>query len=577
MKSLKISFLTAITTLFLGSSVLGVTVAEIKDLRSGDLESVGFTLKKGADIDIDVVGIKAPNSRSMLAYAWIIDSETREMVWELESRRTKRFKKNSLLRKKSAVEYLKAGSYELYYSVRKREHWGWNSFNGDFLYELSNLFDDDDDRRLRKRDVRECYVKLTSIELQAADIERFEIDGGLAGALIKHTQLGDSEFIKTGFELSKGGKLRIYSLIEQPGRNEVPVDHAWIINMETRQRVWEIDKWDADYAGGSEKNQLFNDEIELEKGKYVLYVVTDNSHSYEEFNASPPYDPINWGVTILPGQGFDKASFSIIDVPGRGDAVIELTRARNDDFHEQSFKLESKTKLHIYAIGEMSSSHREFADYGSIVDAATGETVWEMTYRNTEHAGGASKNRMFDDLITLPAGTYTAYYLTDGSHAYRNWNSSAPFEPDHYGLSIYAADKTSSIKLVSERELADNTNILARITRVGNSERRRVRFSLDKKTRVNIYALGEGMSGEMYDYAYIIDLESGRDVWEMRYRRSDHAGGADKNRMVRDDIKLGPGEYEVVYESDGSHSFGRWNASPPRDQMNWGVTISMAD
>jgi len=225
----------------------------------------------------------------------------------------------------------------------------------------------------------------------------------------------------------------------------------------------------------------------------------------------------------------------------------------------------------------MSSSHREFADYGTIVDAATGQTVWEMTYRNTKHAGGASKNRMFDDIMTLPAGTYTAYYLTDDSHAYRDWNSSAPFEPDQYGLSIYAVDKTGSIKLVSEKELADNTNILARITRVGNSERRRVRFSLDKKTRISIYALGEGQSGNMYDYAYIVDLESGRDVWEMRYRRSDHAGGADKNRMIRDDIKLGPGKYEVVYESDGSHSFGRWNASPPRDQMNWGVTISMAD
>jgi len=577
MKSLKISFLTAITTLFLGSAVLAVTVAEIKDLRSGDLESVGFTLTKGADIEIDVVGIKAPNNRLMLAYAWIIDSDTREMVWEMESRRTNRFKKNSLLRQKNAVEYLKSGSYELYFSVQKREHWGWNRGSRDFLDGLSNFFDGDDDRRLRKRDIRECYVKLSSDKLQASDIERFEIDGGLSGALIKHTQLGDSEFIKTGFQLSKSGKLKIYALIEQPGRNEVPVDHAWIINMETRERVWEIDKWDADYAGGSEKNQLFNDEVELKKGKYVLYVVTDDSHSYEEFNASPPYDPINWGVTILPGQGFDKSSFSIIDVPGRGDAVIELTRARNNDFHEQSFKLESKTKLHIYAIGEMSNSDRDFADYGTIVEAATGKTVWEMTYRNTEHAGGAGKNRMFDDLITLPAGTYTAYYLTDGSHAYRNWNSSAPFEPVRYGLSIYAAGKTGSIKLVSEKELADNTNILARITRVGNSERRRVRFSLDKKTRVNIYALGEGRSGNMYDYAYIVDLESGRDVWEMRYRRSDHAGGADKNRMVRDDVKLGPGEYEVVYESDGSHSFGRWNASPPRDQMNWGVTISKAD
>ena len=208
MKSLRISLLTAITSLFLGSSVLGLTVAEIKNLRSGDLESIGFTLNKGADIDINVVGIKAPRNRSMLAYAWIIDSDTREMVWELESRRTSRFKKNSLLRKKSAVEYLKAGSYELYYSVRNREHWGWGSFNGDFLNQLSNLFDGDDDRRLRKRDIRECYVKLTSNELQAVDIERFEIDGGHAGALIKHTQLGDSEFIRPGSSSARAGNCR---------------------------------------------------------------------------------------------------------------------------------------------------------------------------------------------------------------------------------------------------------------------------------------------------------------------------------------------------------------------------------
>ena len=351
MKSLRISLLTAITSLFLGSSVLGLTVAEIKNLRSGDLESIGFTLNKGADIDINVVGIKVPRNRSMLAYAWIIDSDTRELVWELESRRTKSYMKNSLLRKKSTVEYLKAGSYELYYSVPNREHWGWGSFNGDFFDELSNLFDGDNDRRLRKRDIRECYVKLTSDELQAADIERFEIDGGHAGALIKHTQLGDSEFIKTGFMLSKSGKLRIYSLIEQPGKNEPPNPNSRIINMETRERVWEIDKWDTEYAGATEKNQLFNDEVKFEKGKYVLYVVTDGSHSYEEFNASPPYDPINWGITILPGEGFDKSSFSIIDVTGRGDAAIELTKSRNNDFQEQSFEIKSKTKLRIYANG----------------------------------------------------------------------------------------------------------------------------------------------------------------------------------------------------------------------------------
>ncbi len=57
----------------------------------------------------------------------------------------------------------------------------------------------------------------------------------------------------------------------------------------------------------------------------------------------------------------------------------------------------------------------------------------------------------------------------------------------------------------------------------------------------------------------------------------DHAGGTDKNRMVKTEITLEPGEYEVIYESDGSHSFSHWNDSPPKDPLNWGVTVSMAD
>jgi hypothetical protein len=118
---------------------------------------------------------------------------------------------------------------------------------------------------------------------------------------------------------------------------------------------------------------------------------------------------------------------------------------------------------------------------------------------------------------------------------------------------------------------------LARIIRVGDSERRHAKFTLSKPTKVNIYALGEGTGGEMYDYAYIVDVNNDEDVWEMRYRRTNHAGGAEKNRLAKAVITLEPGEYEVIYESDGSHSFSSWNDSPPRDALNWGVTISAAD
>ena len=579
MKLSKLWGLALLTILMLSSTVFGINVAEITDLTSGEIQSVGFTLKKDAQINIDAVGIRSNQSKDMLAYAWIIKSDTRRLVWEMENRKTDRFKNKNHVRQFNETEFLKAGDYELYYSVRRPDNWEWNQGRSDFFRALGRLLDGDDER-IKRSNVRDCYVTLTSDGLSATEIERFEPDGGLPNALIRHNRLGDDQFIKTGFELSKPSSLRIYSLLEYPSySDDSPADYAWIINLDTREKVWECDKWNVEYAGGGEKNQMHDEVVNFEKGRYALYVVTDDSHSWEEFNANPPYDPMNWGVTILPGEKFDKAAFASIEIPGRGEALIDFTRARNNDVQEQSFKLDKETKIQIYAIGEMSYNDKEFADYGYIINAATGETVWEMTYRNTQHAGGADKNRMFDDFVILPTGSYTVYYLTDDSHAYRNWNSSAPFDPESYGLAIYPSGnaKPAGFKLVNEQDLYQGTNVLARITRVGDSERRRAKFKLDKQAVINVYALGEGTGGDMYDYAYIVNLDTGEDVWEMRYRRTNHAGGADKNRMVKTEITLEPGEYEVIYESDGSHSFSHWNASPPKDPLNWGVTVSMAD
>ena len=81
----------------------------------------------------------------------------------------------------------------------------------------------------------------------------------------------------------------------------------------------------------------------------------------------------------------------------------------------------------------------------------------------------------------------------------------------------------------------------------------------------------------MYDYGWIENAKTGRTVWEMTFRRTDHAGGGDKNRKFDDIIDLDAGTYEVFYESDGSHSFGDWNTTPPRKPRNWGITITLAD
>jgi hypothetical protein len=36
---------------------------------------------------------------------------------------------------------------------------------------------------------------------------------------------------------------------------------------------------------------------------------------------------------------------------------------------------------------------------------------------------------------------------------------------------------------------------------------------------------------------------------------------------------LKAGKYIVHYQTDDSHAFGDWNADPPLDQTNWGITI----
>ena len=78
----------------------------------------------------------------------------------------------------------------------------------------------------------------------------------------------------------------------------------------------------------------------------------------------------------------------------------------------------------------------------------------------------------------------------------------------------------------------------------------------------------------MYDVAWIEDRDSGRVVWEMTYRTTEHGGGAEKNRMYSGSAVLPAGEYILHYETDGSHSYEDWNSSPPDSPESWGVILT---
>lgn len=552
------------------------TIAEISDPARNEVELVGFRLARPAEVTIEALGIQGNGTRRLVAYPWIINSDTREVVWEMRRGRNSPDHDDNRFRSDHTVEFLPAGSYELYYSCAAVDNdWGDGFDVGDFIYGALRQMGGSH-KRITNGDLADCFVRLSSSELSSGDVATFEPDGGLEDALIKQVRVGNNKVIKTSFELTSPQTIDIRAIIEFPESYENPVDNAWIVDTKTRERVWIIETWGISYAGGGQKNKLYRDDVRLEAGVYTLVVVTDDSHSFEQFNVNPPYDALNYGVVLLPGRGFDRNAFRLVDEPvSAGQAALAIVEVGDDEFREEHFALSTVSQVRVYGFGEMAYGE-EFADLGWILDQKTGDVVWEMTYFNTEHGGGATKNRVADEVITLPAGAYVLCYQTDGSHSWGDWNASQPYDPDAYGISLFVADPGVLTRQTAAEALKDS-HILVSITRAGDDSEHREPFTLDTDATVRIYAIGEGEAGKMYDFAQIVDIESGRRVWRMRYEDTSHAGGARKNRRTTDEVALKAGRYELVYQTDGSHSYRAWNDDPPRDQANWGVTVSLAN
>ncbi|MBA3322229.1 MAG: beta-lactamase family protein, partial [Pyrinomonadaceae bacterium] len=120
-------------------------------------------------------------------------------------------------------------------------------------------------------------------------------------------------------------------------------------------------------------------------------------------------------------------------------------------------------------------------------------------------------------------------------------------------------------------DLAKKT-VIAQIVQVTDNQNKVVEFTLPHSESVRVFAIGEGTGGQMYDYGWVENAETGKAVWEMKDAGTTHAGGAAKNRQVDMSVTLPAGRYKLHYKSDDSHSFNGWNALPPEINF-WGIAI----
>lgn len=545
---------------------------EVGYRKSGKIDAEGFQLDKETTITINgKAGLYERMGNDLLFYGWILDGKTRKVVWNLlkeDNDKFFRYRNPGKFSFKKEIT-LPAGDYEVYYAAGIDSDYDNYDFN---FGKLLNLIFNGDSRNDRYDNRRFADLSMT-LSTDGGLVKNHlykNVDAFSANAIVSIVRAGDDEFVKQSFSVKSNIELNIRGIGEQQNREQF--DFAWIINAKTYEKVWPTIDTRFRKAGGGRKNKMVSEKINLEKGEYTLYYISDGSHSYDKWNVLPPFDPQLWGISLW-ADDKDQNKVKIID--DADHFVLKLNKARDNDYLSQAFNIKKDMKVRVYSLGERSGRY-DMADYGWIMNIDTHEKVWEFNERHSKYAGGDDKNRMINEEIELEAGTYIAYYVTDGSHSYRDWNAAPPLIPELWGLSILAIDDDKNFELLDSFS-SSNGNVLAEIIRMRDREYERKTFILDKESKIRIYAIGEGDGGEMYDFGWIKSRETGKIVWEMTYRNTDAAGGARKNKLFDGTIILPAGEYIVYYETDGSHSYRDWNSSAPHDQEHYGISIYLID
>lgn len=565
------------------SSALAQTpgLVDIHGLTPRQVKSASFTLPVPQDVGIEAVGAESANPMDKFSKvtsmwqrsasrpsppwsgnAWILEVNTRRVVWELSASDTSRGARGA--REFKGSVRLPAGSYTAYYAAFPDGEY-WTDENGKTHSDRKwHWFGDEPVEEFK------LIVRGNGLPLAAQELDRLRQAAG-ASAIVTLRGTTHEQFQQSGFTLSKPTQLDIYA--EGEAREDGEFDFGWIINADTRAKVWAFSWRESEPAGGAAKNRIAKVSRVLPAGRYAAFYATDDSHDPSEWNTQPPHDPDAWGLTINVADATARASvktFAYEHVP-QATTFLALTRVGDGASKKQGFTLTRPMDVRVYALGE--GRNGRMYDYGWITSAGSRERVWVMRYGDTESAGGDRKNRLVDTTLHLQKGSYVVHYISDDSHSPDQWNAAAPADGRHWGITLLAAQGALDRSAVAPYDDAGDPSILAQLTEARDDGQLRKRFTLDRDSDVRVYALGESTGGDMADYGWIEEAKTGRRMWEMTYRITQHAGGATKNRRFDGTVHLPAGDYIVRYETDGSHAFGSWNAAPPDDPEMWGITV----
>jgi len=570
--------LCALAALGFAADAHPATLLDWDDLEPGELRVSYLEVDRPVTIQISALATVGREDNELLAYPWILDSESRKTAWELDPLSGTRGGQDRKKTGTRTIEVEKAplklepGHYEVYFTTFGQKHW----------VDLTTWFG----KMAKKREIRFGHLEQDPWELTltCADLDAGAIHVGAAASpkfnpLARLADPAPNSSLRQPFALKGRCKLTVYGLGEYSEVDHSLADRAWIERAPDQDVVWEMTPQNTTLAGGAEKNRMFRGTIELEAGSYALCYASDSSHGPGDWNLNPPLDPAFWGVALFDGGGARAQFTTEVKDPRSVNLIVDLGKQPSSSFNMRGIRVKKTINVRILAVGEMDPGSSHFADYGWIEQARTHRTLWKLSSENSEEAGGAEKNRIGRAQIQLEPGDYLVCNWTDDSHAYDDWNASPPRDPDAWGIRVWGVGDKFDPKSVEPYDEDRDPKILAQLLGIGDDRHATERFTVKSPVKVKVIAVGEGTHGQMFDYGWIEQGEGaeGKTLWRMRYTDTVAAGGADKNRKEETELDLKPGNYVLHYVTDDSHSFQEWNQDPPDQPHLWGATVIRAD
>lgn len=122
-----------------------------------------------------------------------------------------------------------------------------------------------------------------------------------SSVLLAMNRLENDANVSGSFTLDERRRIRIVALGEITESGE-RYDFGSIEKADSGEVVWDMTWENTKAAGGDDANRIFEGDIELPAGEYVVRFSTDGTHSFNNFDTRPPSTPAAWGITIATAQ-----------------------------------------------------------------------------------------------------------------------------------------------------------------------------------------------------------------------------------------------------------------------------------